>query len=273
MYSLLSASVLAIDLARHPSGAAVADAVDRVLALTPHELSRMTVPAPEPVRHRVLEACAAEPRTNTLRAAPPDESADVLTTRTRLLAWEDTLLGGLTDLLDLLQRELPLRHAAPEARQVALDGVTVAWAGRVAPLVDLNRLQRPWAQALDPVPSALPVTAYSPALGLLLDGVSRRSPSQWHQVAAAHGAHRGTLTWSKAMHQACRAAFDADRLHDVARAQLGAARALRHSGASTGVDARAIAMAVTAGVQATCTRDLVGEPVATALLSAWEAGS
>ncbi|MDP9496347.1 MAG: hypothetical protein M3P46_01530, partial [Actinomycetota bacterium] len=39
MYTLLSAGVLALDLARHPSGAAVADVAERVLALTPDELT------------------------------------------------------------------------------------------------------------------------------------------------------------------------------------------------------------------------------------------
>src|SRR5206468_8711660 len=38
VYTLLSASILAIDLARHPSGTAVADTVDRVLALTAQDL-------------------------------------------------------------------------------------------------------------------------------------------------------------------------------------------------------------------------------------------
>ena len=72
------------------------------------------------------------------------------------------------------------------------------------------------------------------------------------------------------MHNACQAAYDAQRLTDVARAQLGAARALRLSGASTGPHAHAIAMAVTAAVQAVCTADLIDT---TGLRGAWDAGS
>jgi hypothetical protein len=72
------------------------------------------------------------------------------------------------------------------------------------------------------------------------------------------------------MHAACRAAFEADRLVAVARAQLAAARALRLSGASTGPEAHGIAMAVTAAVQAVCTSDVHDGRW---LMSAWEAGS
>ena len=43
VYSLVSASVLACDLSRHPTGAAVADVVDRVLALGAEDLGE---PAP-----------------------------------------------------------------------------------------------------------------------------------------------------------------------------------------------------------------------------------
>ena len=74
------------------------------------------------------------------------------------------------------------------------------------------------------------------------------------------------------MHQACRAAYDHGRLTDVARAQLAAARQLRLSGASTGPDTHALAMTVTAAVQATVLADLLVPGLTHALLGAWEAG-
>lgn len=260
MYSLVSASVLACDLARHPSGAAVADVVDRVLVLGPQDLG---TPAGAAVRERVLSSVAGAPRMSrlmdgvvlTLAEGLPESS----TSAVLLEALTETPLGGLEDLHRMLEFE--------GACQVALDAVTVAWAGRDADLHDLHELQRPWREAVDPVPPAPPSFQ---GLSDLLESVSRRTPSAWTRTVDAHGAHRGSLAWSRAMHEACRAAFEADRLVDVARAQLAAARALRLSGASTGPDAHAVAMAVTAAVQGLCTRDLLDTRW---LMGAWEAGS
>jgi hypothetical protein len=260
VYSLVSAAVLACDLARHPSGAAVADVVDRVLALGDADLG---TPAPADVRERVLASLAGAPRMSRLldgltatlaEGLPSRRTSDVL-----LEAMTETPFGGLEDLHRML--------ASEGAGQVALDAVTVAWAGREADLHDLRQLRAPWVGATDPVPAALPRI---PGLDAILDAIPLRAPEQWQRTADAHGAHRGTLAWSQQMHAACWAAFDADRLVVTARAQLAAARALRLSGASTGPEAHAIAMAVTAAVQATCTGDLLDTRW---LLGAWEAGA
>lgn len=275
MYTLASASVLAIDLARHPSGTAVADVVDRILALTPDQVERLREPAAAEVRQRVLATLSGAPRMSTLMdgvaATVAEGLPSVRESRTLLAALSETLIGGLEDLHELLAREDPL-YGAPRA-QTALDAVTVAWAGRHADLADLAALRRPWADSIDPVPPALPDTPHAPALRALLDDVSRLTPGQWRRVAEAHAARRGRFAWSTPMHLACRAAAEADRLTEVARAQLAAARALRLSGASTGSHAHAIAMAVTAAVQATCTRDLIEADVAEVLLTPWQAGS
>ena len=268
MYSLVSAGVLACDLARHPSGAAGADGVARGRARAPAALAAPGPAAPEEVRARVLSACTGSPRAGAVLDRLPAAFADGLPSRRTseavLTALTETLVGSLEDLLGMLERELP---GVPQA---ALDAVTVAWAGRVADLQDLARLRAPWAAGVPAVPAALPDTAYGESLRCLLEAVGRRTPQQWQRVVDAHGAHRGTFRWSTAMHRACQAAYDAGRLTDVARAQLAAARALRLSGASTGPDAHAVAMAVTGAVQAVCTADLAPCPD---LMSAWEAGS
>jgi hypothetical protein len=277
VYSLVSASVLAIDLSRHPSGAAVADVVDRVLALTPAELDLMTAPVTQGPRERVMERMATAPRMSTLMGGVAATVRDRLPSqqegRTILDALNETLVGGLPDLLELLRHEPPLQDAPAAAVQVALDAVTGAWAGPSADLADLAALHAPWARAVDPVPPALPAAVGFAALRRLLDEVGRRTPSQWRRTADAHRAQRGGLRWSNAMHQACRAAFEHDRLVPIARAQLAAARALRLSGASTGEDAHAIAMSVTAATQAMCTADVLEVDVHHALVRAWEAGS
>lgn len=270
MYSLLSASVLAIDLARHPNGAAVADVVDRVLALTPVECALMGAPAQPSPRERVLAACSASARAAGGPASGLDGHRSPGVAGASVAALSQTAFGGVLDVLDMLGREQPLVWLPADAKQVPLDAVLVAWAGSTAELGDVVLLRSPWLRAISPVPASLPETSYREALVVLLEEVNGRSSGQWQRVADAHRAHRGRMRWSKLMHQACRAAFDAGRLHDVARAQLAAARALRLSVASTEIESHALAMSVTAAVQAVCTADLLDT---SGLQEAWLAGS
>lgn len=251
MYSLLSAGVLAIDLAKHPSGAVVADVVDRVLALPAYGPWKQVEPAPAPVRERVRTAAEVRSRDASARVA-------VL----------DTLLGDLEGLLDLLRHEEPLRSAPGPVAQAALDAVTAAWAGRDAQLEDLLALRRPWSELLDPVPPSLPERPWTPAVRDLLDAVPHRSADAWSRSVRVHRAQRGA--WSVAMHEACAAIHAEGRVLDVARAQLAASRALRLAGASTGPDVGAHGMILTAAVQAVCAADLLDTR---ALRRCWDAGS
>lgn len=289
MYSLVSASVLALDLARHPSGAAVADAVDRVLSLGPADLAALAEaadpsPARDAARARVLEHCATAPRlSGVMRGVSATVGEDLpgpATSQVLLDTLAETMLGGLADLLALLAREEPLdAPGAPAAGvQSALDAVAVAWAGRAqgVDLADLALLRGPWAQALSPVPAALPEDGYGDggaALRALLEELSRTDAAAWTRVAEAHWSRQGGLRWSTAMHEACRAAVDAGRLVPAARAQLAAARAVRLSGVSTTPGASGAMMAVTAAVQAACVADLLDDDVARTLVEPWEAAA
>lgn len=286
MYSLVSASVLALDLSRHPSGAAVADAVDRVLCLTPDDVRALAAAAStdqRAVRTRLLEACATAPRMSRLMRGVAADVAQGLPSPAQsqvlLEVLHETLLGGLQDLLGLLRREEPLCDPAlPEAGvQAALDAVAVAWAGRAegVDLGELAALRAPWAQALAPVPPALPEDGYGPGLPdlrRLLDAVARADDAVWRRVEQAHWSPPAGLRWSTAMHEASRAAVGSGRLVPVARAQLAAARALRLSGVGATPGASGAGMAVTAAVQATCLLDLLPADCAGTLLGAWQAG-
>ena len=260
MYTLLSASVLAIDLARHPSGAAVADVVDRVLSLPPYGPWTAIEPAPEAARTRVRSA------TPTRQVDRID--ADTVLAGTALATLAGALLGDLESLLGLLSREEPLRDAPGAVRQAALDAVSAAWAGRDADLHDLAELRRPWEALIDPVPPALPGRAWTPAVRTLLEEVPHRSDAQWAASSAAH--RQRTPSWSVAMHEACAAVAEAGRVNEVARAQLAASRTLRLSRGSTGPDAMAHAMVLTAAVQAICAADLLDTQ---ALRAPWDAGA
>lgn len=261
MYSLVSSAVLAQDLLRHPYAVRVADAVDRVLALTADELTGLGQPAPAPLRARVLAACAAALPSQPGTGASQDRAVDLL---------DGTLLGTVEDLQALLLREEPLRDAPPHARQVAVDAVAAAWAGPAASLPDVSALLQPWESALPPI--GPPLALGGRALRDLLDEVVARSPEQWGRSARAHVARRRlSQGWSTAVHEGCRVAWERGLLRETARAQLAAVRALALSRA--GDQLGPAAMVVTAAVQALCTADALDERTRTALLSDWEAGS
>ncbi|MCW2544068.1 MAG: hypothetical protein JWM40_1620 [Frankiales bacterium] len=225
MYTLASASILAIQLARHPRGASVADVVDRVLALTDDEAAALT-------------RYGGRRGPYLSRMSEPEP----------LLA-----------LLEMLAREHP--GGSVEA---ALDAVTAAWLG------DAPELREGWDIELSPLPAVLPETTYSESLRSLLEEVARRSHGQWRRVVDAHAAHRGRLWWSTTMHEACVAAHEAERVKEIARAQLAAARALHLSLPADDPEFHAIAMAVTGSVQALCTCDLIDS---SALREPWLAGA
>lgn len=269
MYTLVSAAVLAADVVRHPHTVRLADTLDRVLALTALEAAALRDPAPDDVRTRVLQACDRTPRaaealdhvTAALREEGPTSRVAV-----RL---ESALLGSLGDVHALLTREAPVQQLPLAARQVVLDAVTGAWAGASAALSDVQALTGPWEAALDPVPPALPDRPWTPQVRDLLEQVPQRTPEQWRASLQRHRAGR-SLRWSDTLHVACRAAWEADRLHDVARAQLAAARALALT--HTGVPPYGAALVLTGAVQAACTADLVEPSVREGLRAAWEAG-
>lgn len=266
----MSAAVLAADVVRHPHTVRLADTLDRVLALTELEAAALRDPAPEPVRARVLEACARTPRAGKALEHLPDELHEEGPTHGLAVRLESALLGSLGDLHALLLREPPVQGLPGDAQQVVLDAVTAAWAGASAALSDLRALAAPWEAALGPVPPPLPERGWTPLVRDLLEEVPRRSPAQWAVSLAQHRAGR-SLRWSDTLHVACRAAWEADRVHEVARAQLAAARALALT--HTGAPPYGAALVLTGAVQAVCTADLVAPSVQQGLRAAWEAGA
>ncbi len=265
----MSAAVLAADVVRHPHTVRLADTLDRVLALSEAEASQMGEPAAVDVRARVLEACTSTPAAGQVLegfAASLHEEGPSARLATRL---ESALIGSLLDVHALLLQEPPLLGLSPTAQQVALDAVTAAWAGASAQVADVRALSAAWEAALDPVPRPLPERPWTAAVRRLLEEVPQRSPEQWRAAVAHHRARR-PLAWSDTLHVACAGAWQAGRLHDVARAQLAAARALALT--HTGVPPYGAALVLTGAVQAECTADLVGEDVTNALRAAWDAG-
>jgi hypothetical protein len=291
VYSIVSAGVLALDLVRHPSGAQVADAVDRVLCLRRSDLRALaearaaeTGADHAAARQLLLEAARERPRPEPLLrgvTALVADLGDAGEAAVALEALSEALVGDLDGLLDLLRREAPLDDpdVPAAATEACLDAVAAAWVGAGAGPAALavgQALRRAFDEALPPWAPPLPDDGYgphAPDVRDVLDAVVRLDDDAWARVEAAHRAARGRRTWSEAMHVACRAAHEDDRLPAVARAQLAAARALRLSPVSTTPRASACAMSVVAAVQATAVLDLVEVETARELLRPWQAGT
>jgi hypothetical protein len=268
VYSLVSASVLALDLVRHPSGAVVADVLDRALVLD-GAVTPAVVDLERPAaRSRLLAVAASAPRLDeALRAVSrslgtPDGSAaaQVLSA---------ALVGRLSDLVALLEHELGHERALPQAVvDAVVDRVVAAWtvADEAACAGDAERLSAPFVEVAGELPALPPSQGSAGALMVLLEAVARAGAAQWAALEAAHEATHTGLQWSELVHAASRAAVESDRVLDVARWQLSGVRAahaaVRPPGPSCGA-----ALSLVGAVQALAVADVVPSSVADPLLA------
>ena len=274
MYTLVSASVLALDLVRHPTGAAVADVLDRALALDAAPPPRVVDLERAAARRRLLAVASSAPRLDeALRAVSrslgtPDgrAAAEVLSA---------ALVGRLTDLVALLERELGERGLPRVVVDVVVDRAVAAWAqadaawaqaDAAAGAADVDVLTAPFAEVVGELPPSPPVHGAVPQLLVLLEAVARSGPAQWSALDEAHAlAHTG-LQWSELVHTASRAAVESGRTVDVARWQLSAVRAA-HSAARLPGTAPGAAMSLVGAVQALAVADVLPTAVAEPLLA------
>lgn len=273
MYSLISAGVLALDLARHPAGARVTDVVERVMLLQPDDLTALgeaaaLVPDRSVARKRLLAVAAASPTvsdtlaslTDTLasaglEAAPVREASSLLATR---------LVGRLPDLHALLLSSEPLNGTDVPVGAIgaALDAVTAVWTSpqHSSRPGDLALMLTAWDAAVPIFPSPLPecdVPGAREALYDLLDRLAHCTPEQWADLDSAHVASYDLLGWSEHVHEACKAAAEAGRTIDVARWLLAAARTGNNTGHPQSGFAPGAMMSVVAAVQAICVLDVL----------------
>lgn len=276
MYTIVSASVLALDLTRHPGGAAVADVVDRALALTAPLAGAVAPPvvldlARAPARARLLTVAEAAPRldealravSRTIGTSDGRAAAQVLST---------ALVGRLTDLVALLERELG--RLPPSVVDVLVDRTVAAWVqggdalsgARADGARDVAVLCAPFAEVVGELPPAPPSAGAVRELLVLLEAVACGGPARWAALEAAHAAaHRG-LQWSELTHEASRAAFDSGRTLDVARWQLSAVRAA-HSAVERPGTGTGAAMSLVGAVQALAVADVLPTAVVDPLLA------
>ena len=296
MHSLLGAASIALDLARHPAGAAVAETAGRLLVMTPAEVDALSDRVRGAVNARaedraLLLAEAGGPGSvpdlalvlrgvqgMAEKALPSPEEARVV-----VRTLDGSLLLRLPDLLRVLAAEGPLTdpRLPADGIQAALDAVAAAWipsGADAAAVRAATRLATPWREVVAGRhrPSGLDgldgLDRYAcRGTARLLEAAARLDVPGWGRVVRARDAARGSLRWSTAMHEACRTVEDAGRVVQVARAQFAAARVLRRSVVSTSDGARSAAMALTSAVQAECVADLLPGDVRAVLGGPWEA--
>ena len=300
MHSLLGAASIALDLARHPAGAAVAETAGRLLVMTPAEVDALSDRVRGAVNARaedraLLLAEAGRPGSvpdlalvlrgvqgMAEKALPSPEEARVV-----VRTLDGSLLLRLPDLLRVLAAEGPLTdpRLPADGIQAALDAVAAAWipsGADPAAVRAATRLAAPWREVvasrhrlsgrLDGLDGLDGLDRYAcRGTARLLEAAARLDVPGWGRVVRARDAARGSLRWSTAMHEACRTVEDAGRVVQVARAQFAAARVLRRSVVSTSDGARSAAMALTSAVQAECVADLLPGDVRAVLGGPWEA--
>ncbi len=266
MYTLVSASVLALDLTRHPSGAVVADVLDRALALDAAAEPAVLDLGRADARRRLLAVAAAAPRLDeALRAV--SQSLGTPDGRVAAQVLSTALVGRLTDVVALLERELGDRLPRSVV-DVVVDRAVAAWvqADGSADAHDVDVLSAPFAQVAGELPAAPPRQGAVRELLLLLEAVARADAQQWSVLDTAHGAAHSGLRWSELVHEASRAAVEGDRTVDVARWQLSAVRAA-HSAVHLPGTSTAAAMSLVGAVQALAVVDLLPTSVVEPLLA------
>ena len=272
MYTLVSASVLALDLTRHPSGAVVADVLDRAFAL---DAAAVTAGPPAvldleraPARGRLLAVAAAAPRLDeALRAVSRSLGTPEGSAAAQVLS--AALVGRLPDLVALLERELGQERGLPQAVvDAVVDRAVAAWAQAddAAGAGDVERLSAPFAEVAGELPAPPPERGAVSQLLVLLEAVARAGAEQWAALEAAHRAAHSGLQWSELVHAGSRAAAEGGRTVDVARWQLSAVRAA-HSAVRLPGTAPGAAMSLVGAVQALAVADLLPTEVVEPLLA------
>ena len=294
MYSLVSPSLLCMDLIRHENVLGLVDVLDRSLALGLDDLPRLTAmhrtdPERQAAWAEIQRACGGGLRmvdaVAAVRIHLAEEGPAGLAGRGLAERLAQTPMFGLQHLLAMVRHDVldwtwdragevaVQRH--PEAVSVVVDAVASAYARAELSVQAYARLGGPWAALHREQPSALPADGSLGPQGAVLieltERLARFGGDDFARVeSVAASARAAGADWSKAMHNATWAAYLAGRLRPVARAQLSATRSLALAGITPLGASCGVMRVVTAAVQALAVADLLDGATYTELVAPWE---
>jgi hypothetical protein len=284
MYSLVNAPTVGFDLARLPTGAAVATVLLEALAVQSAD------------NHVDLRAFDVGLDVDGRRAAAwlevsamvPAPRLDQALSQVRDLVddadhghhgahrrWEPAMaaltaayFGGLDDLVALLRDDI-LDETPTHIVAMASDAVAAAFGGRRLPTDVRRLLDTPWISATRSLPDLPADLGPNDAeLRRVLDRIPTLTGPE--AVVLAEGATAAEADWGRSMHAAAWAAYLAGRLRPAAAAQFQAVRALRISDVESGLVARGVWNAVTGCLQAVVMNDLLDDVAFGVLVAPWE---
>ena len=298
MYSLVSPSVLCMDLVRHDNALGVLDVLDRAITLGPADVASLeAVHRDDDARDRawaeVERVCGDTPKLSDAVAAVRQTIADAGFDTVIENGFADKLsrtpMFGLPHLLSMVRndvldwtwersREVSVcRH--PQAAAVVVDAVAASYVRDRLSIQSYARLGGPWQSLHFGVPTALPGDSDSGAFGPqsrrlrdLVEQLARLTADDFLTIETIAGAARTAGTdWSKLMHNATWAAYMSGRLRPAARAQIAATRALLLAGLTPMAAATGVMRVVTGVVQAVVVTDLLDSRTYDELVSPWQA--
>jgi hypothetical protein len=293
LYSLVNASTVGFDLARLPTGAAVATVLLEALAVqSPLPRSR-AASLHAFVTFDALQA--ADPRRaaawlEVSALAPPRRLDDALSVVGQLLddvastvdpsgaanrQLEPVLrdlttasFGGLEDLLRMIRADI-LDESPAHVVALASDALAAAYGGQLLSEEVRTLLTVPWVAAtrsLTPIPADL--EPFTVELRAILDRVATLTGAE--AKVLVDGAASVEADWSARMHAAAWAGYLSGRLRPAATAQFQAVRALRACGVDAASAARGVWNAISGCLQAVAVHDLLDEVTYGVLVAPWE---
>lgn len=289
VYTLVNAPTIGFDLARLPTGAAVATVLLEALAVQPStggsapDLAAFDGGYLDDPRRAAawLEVSALTPQRrldDALSAVRQlvDEAATALDASVPAARELEPVLrelttasfGGLEDLLRLVRVEL-LDETPGHVVALASDALAAAYGGRRLPEDVRVLLRTPWisgARSMPKVPADL--GPFADELHTILERAARLTPAEAGVLVEVAG--WTDLDWSGRMHAAAWAGYLSGRLRPAAAAQFQAVRALRACGVDAAFAARGVWNAVSGCVQAVAMHDLLDEVTYGVLVAPWE---
>ena len=293
MYSLVSSSLLTIDLVRHPNGVELADVLERALCLSTADLTALEAAFEDSQERRdawaaVQAATEGAPRLLSVLASARDAFAEGTPSAPQLRRighdLSATPMGSLYELLAMVERDVlewtRERHGDLVVQQhahgvaVVRDAIAAAYARLVVAPEHTSALKESWTAVFGDLPAVgVAAAQYGPQTDVVrraVDLVSRLRPEDFDQLNAAYWrTYKPETGWATAMHAASWAAVISDRLRPVAAAQLALLRALLLAGLPTVVGASGVMMAATASMQAVVLADVLDDATYDALTGAW----